>query len=61
MDTVAEELKEESIDVTKRSVLDTMIEEGLEQVQDTALVLYDCIMTTAGSKEQEEQNSSRIL
>ena len=56
MDTVVEELKEESIDVTERSVLDTMIKEGLEQVQDTAPVLYDRLMTTAGSKEQEEQN-----
>ena len=57
MDTVVEEPKEESIDVTERSVLDTMIEEGLEQVQDTAPALYDRVMTTAGSKEQEEQNT----
>jgi hypothetical protein len=42
MDAVVEELKEESADVTERSVLGTVIDDVQEKVQVTAPVFYDC-------------------
>jgi uncharacterized protein YoxC len=42
MDAVVEELKEESADVTERSVLGPVIDDVQEKVQVTAPVFYDC-------------------
>ena len=59
MDAVVEELKEDSVDVTKQSVLGTVIDKVQERVQVVAPVFYDLMKTAAWRKEQEERNKIR--
>ena len=57
MDAVVEELKEDSADITERSVLGSVMEEVQETVQVMAPVFYRLVKTAAWSEEQEERNT----
>ena len=59
MDTVVEELNEDSADVTEQSVLGTVIDKVQERVQVVAPVFYNLMKTVAWRKEQEERNKIR--
>lgn len=57
MVAVVEELKEDSADVTEKSVLGTVIDKVQAKVQAAAPVFYDLVRTAAWSREQEERNT----
>lgn len=57
MDAVVGELKEDSSDVTERSVLGMVVEEVQENVRDTVPLFYDLVRAAAWSEEQDERNT----
>ena len=57
MDTVVEELREESTEVTKQTVLGTVMDEVQSKLPVVAPVFYNIIKTVAWNERQEEQNS----
>ena len=56
MDTIVEELKENSADVTEQSVLGTVIDEVQDKVRVTAIVFFDLVRTASWSEKQDERN-----
>ena len=61
MDVVVEKLKEESAEVTEKSILGPVIDEVQDTVRTTAPVSYSLVGTAAWSEKQEEQNALEDL
>ena len=56
MDAVVDALREESAEVTEKSVLGMVIDEVMDKVRVTAPVFFDLVRTAAWSEKQDERN-----